>query len=120
MEHSLSAVYDIAHGGGLAVLTPNWMDFVAPKHTQKFVQMATNIFGISGEGKTDMETASEGIAAFRQFLSDIGAPKTLGYYGIEKDSIDILVEKSLGGGEQIGFACPLNADAIKQIITASL
>jgi len=120
MEHALSAVYDIPHGGGLAVLTPNWMDYIAPKRTPKLKQMAINIFGVSSDGKTDIQIATEGIEAFRKFLSDIGAPKTLGYYGIEKSSVDTLVEKALGGGEQIGLMCPLNADAVKEIITASL
>ncbi len=28
LEHAVSAVYDIPHGGGLAILFPNWMKHV--------------------------------------------------------------------------------------------
>ena len=28
IEHAVSAVYDIPHGGGLAILFPNWMKHV--------------------------------------------------------------------------------------------
>ena len=27
MEPAASAIYDIQHGGGLAILIPNWMDY---------------------------------------------------------------------------------------------
>ena len=31
MEHEISAVYDVAHGAGLAVVTPAWMKFILPE-----------------------------------------------------------------------------------------
>ena len=82
--------------------------------------MAINIFGISDEGKTDMAIAKEGIAAFRRFLSDIGAPKTLGYYKIDDTDIDTLVEKSMGGAEKIGFMSGLDKKAVRAVLLASM
>jgi alcohol dehydrogenase YqhD (iron-dependent ADH family) len=45
MEHQLSAFYDIAHGAGLAVLTPGWMRYVYKDNIDMFVQFAVNVMG---------------------------------------------------------------------------
>lgn len=47
MEHQLSAVYDITHGLGLAILTPRWMEYcLDDDNVFKYVQFGTNVFGI--------------------------------------------------------------------------
>ena len=48
MEHELSAYYDITHGVGLAILTPNWMEYVLDDSTvDYFVDYGVNIWGLS-------------------------------------------------------------------------
>ena len=46
MEHELSAIYDVAHGAGLAVLTPGWMQYVYKDNINMFVQFAVNVMGV--------------------------------------------------------------------------
>jgi len=47
MEHKLSAIYDITHGLGLAILTSHWMEYILDETTvSKFYQFGTNVFGI--------------------------------------------------------------------------
>ena len=47
MEHQLSAVYDITHGLGLAILIPHWMEYVLDDSTvQKFYDFAVNVSAI--------------------------------------------------------------------------
>lgn len=41
MEHELSAIYDITHGLGLAILTPRWMKYCLDETTvSKYVDFA--------------------------------------------------------------------------------
>ncbi len=48
MEHQLSAVYDVTHGHGLAVLTPVWMRYILnDDNVDRFVNYGVNVFGIS-------------------------------------------------------------------------
>ena len=53
LEHAVSAVYDIPHGGGLAILFPNWMKHVLSANPKRFKQMAVRVFGVNPEGKSD-------------------------------------------------------------------
>ncbi len=49
IEHALSAVYDVTHGVGLAILTPHWMEYVLNDETRdKFVEYARNVWQIEG------------------------------------------------------------------------
>lgn len=48
MEHELSAIYDIAHGAGLSILTPAWMRYVYRENINMFLQFSVNVMGIQG------------------------------------------------------------------------
>ena len=71
IEHELSGLYDCAHGAGLAVIMPSWMEFVYKHDVNRFVQMATRVFGCELDEANPENTAKAGIKAFRQFLHDI-------------------------------------------------
>lgn len=94
IEHAVSAVHDIPHGGGLAILYPNWMRHVADEYIERFAQFAENVFAISPEGKTVQEVAYEGIKELRNFWNAIGAPSKLADYEIGEESIEIMAEKA--------------------------
>lgn len=116
MEHALSAVYDIAHGEGLAIVTPEWMKYCAKKDPTKFVSFAKNIFNVSTKNKTDIEIAYEGIELFKQFLKQLGAPTSMKYYNIVDYNIDSLVDKTMLGEKSIGQYIPLESDDVKEIL----
>ncbi|RLQ94079.1 iron-containing alcohol dehydrogenase [Falsibacillus albus] len=94
IEHALSAVYDIPHGGGLAIVFPNWLEHVLLDDPSRVKQLAVNVFGISPDGKTDIETAKEGAKALREFWSSLGAPSTLRNYDIDDSQFDDIVKKT--------------------------
>ncbi len=75
MEHSISAFYNVAHGAGLAVVTPAWMRYVYKEDLATFARFAEKIFGIT-EG-TEEEKALQGINNLIEFFQEIGAPTTL-------------------------------------------
>ncbi|MGF9965425.1 iron-containing alcohol dehydrogenase [Bacillus rhizoplanae] len=119
IEHAVSAVYDIPHGGGLAILFPNWMKHVLHENVDRFKQFAIRVFHVQTEGKTDVEIALEGIEALRQFWTSIGAPSRLADYEIGEEQIDIMAEKAMVYGE-FGQFKKLNKQDVVEIYQASL
>ena len=79
MEHEISAIYDVTHGAGLAVVTPAYMEYMAEHHPQRIIQFAERVMDVPTTFGTDKERALEGIRLFRQFLhDDLQLPVTLG------------------------------------------
>lgn len=103
MEHAVSAVYDIPHGGGLAILFPNWMTYVLEDNVARFRQFAVNVFSVSDDGRTDIEIAREGIAKLRSFWQSIGAPSRLADYGIDDSRLEEMAEKVTAKGARGHF-----------------
>ena len=78
MEHEISAVYDVTHGAGLAVVTPAYMTFMAKNNPRRIVQFAKRVFAVPADFGTDEAIALEGIRLFKQFLhDDMHLPVTL-------------------------------------------
>lgn len=98
IEHAVSAVYDIPHGGGLAILFPQWMKYNLSTNPARFRQLAVNVFGVDPAGKTDEQAGLEGIEALRRFWDAIGAPKTLGDYNIDDQEIGSMADKAVRFG----------------------
>ncbi|WP_276352417.1 iron-containing alcohol dehydrogenase [Cohnella caldifontis] len=119
MEHAVSAVYDIPHGGGLAILFPHWMDKASAQYPEKFAQMAVNVFGVKPDGKTPAELAKEGIGALRAFWKSIGAPTRLADYGIDDSKLRVMAEKATAFGP-IGRFIQLNAEDVADIYRKAL
>ena len=104
LEHELSALYDCAHGAGLAVVMPAWMEFVYKHDVMRFCQMAVRVFGCQMNFEAPEATALEGIKRFRRFLHDIGMPINFEELGAKEEDIPLLAEKlGLGDGKTGGF-----------------
>lgn len=72
LEHELSALYDVAHGAGLAVMFPAWMRFQLKRHTMRLAQFANRVYGVPVNFENPEETALRGIEAHEAFLREIG------------------------------------------------
>lgn len=115
IEHELSALYDCAHGAGLAVIMPSWMEFVYKHNVMRFCQMATRVFGCQMNFENPVATALEGIRRFRSFLHSIGMPINFAELGAKEEDIPALVEKfGIGSGRTGGFVA-LSAEDITEI-----
>ncbi|MCQ2555137.1 MAG: iron-containing alcohol dehydrogenase, partial [Clostridia bacterium] len=102
LEHELSGMFDVIHAEGLSVIWPQWARYVIDGTADRFSRFAVNVFGVSPEGKSEMETGLEGIRKFEEFMTEIGMPLTLSELGITltEDSKKELAErcaKSTGG-----------------------
>ena len=115
IEHELSALYDCAHGAGLAVIMPAWMEYVVDHNVMRFAQMATRVFGCQMNFENPKATALEGIKAFRRFLHSIGMPINFEELGAKEEDISKMVEK-LNPGDGWGFV-PLKAKDVTAIYT---
>lgn len=119
IEHAVSAVHDIPHGGGLAILFPHWMEYVAAQKPEKVAQLGVRVFDIDPEGKTEALLASETIKALRQFWTSIGAPASLSDFDIDDKEIDLMADRAMVAGT-IGSYVPLKRDDVKEILKNSL
>ncbi len=93
MEHELSAAYDVAHGAGLAVLTPAWMKYVHKDNKDMFVQFAINAMGVSKGIRDKEDVIREGIAKLQNFYRVMGLPQTLTELGIDESRHEEMAKK---------------------------
>lgn len=92
LEHELSALYDCAHGAGLAVMFPAWMTYVMPHDIGRFAQFAVRVWGCEMNFENLEETAKEGIARTRVFFHSIGMPTSFAELGAKEEDIPKLLE----------------------------
>lgn len=114
MEHELSAVYDITHGLGLAILTPRWMEYCLDETTvDKYVQYGVNVFGIDPK-QEKMTIAKESIRRTAEFFFDtLGLQRTFTEVGIKRADFDLMAEKACRYGDIKGFKTLTKEDVIK-------
>ncbi|QKS72163.1 iron-containing alcohol dehydrogenase [Paenalkalicoccus suaedae] len=119
IEHAVSAVYDIPHAGGLAILFPEWLRYHKELGQRKLVQLATRVFDIDPAGKSDEELADTGINALADFWQSLGAPSKLADYDIDDSQIDSMAEKAMARGP-FGNFNQLHKKDVEAILQASL
>lgn len=103
IEHELSGLYDVAHGAGLAVVMPHYMEYVINHDPKRFQQMATRIFGVK-ETNDPLKDGLEGIKKLKEFLKSIGMPLTFEEINAKEEDIPYLVSKlGLNGKVRTGF-----------------
>ena len=94
IEHELSALYDVAHGAGLAVVFPAWMRYHMHRDVARFAQFAVRVYNCEMDFAHPEATALRGIECHEQFLRDIGMPITLRELGAKTEDIPALAAKT--------------------------
>lgn len=114
MEHELSAVYDITHGLGLAILTPRWMEYcLDDTNVDKYVQYGVNVFGIDAS-QDKMTIARESIRRTEEFLFDtLGLERTFGAVGIKREDYAMMAQKACRYGDIQGFKTLTPEDVVR-------
>lgn len=117
IEHELSALYDVAHGAGLAVVAPAWMKYVMTKNTNKFLQFAVRVWGCQMDFENPEKTMLEGIERFEKFLKSIGMPTRLAELGANvRDIPKIVGNMKIADGGTTGNFVKLNKDDVTAIL----
>ena len=123
IEHELSALYDCAHGAGLAVIFPAWMQYNMNHDVMRFAQLASRVWGCPMDFQHPEITAQQGIQALRQFLRSIGMPLTLREVGGKEEDIPYLAHTAAygnGNGGTLGGFVVLKEEDIAGIYRLAL
>ena len=116
MEHELSAYYDVAHGAGLAVVLPAFMDYTLHHDVMRYAQLAVRVFDCDMDFQNPERTAKEGISRFRAFLKSIGMPLTFADLGADPDDIPMMAASTrMKGKARLGQFMPLDRQDIEAV-----
>ena len=120
IEHEISALYDVAHGAGLAVVFPAWMRYALAHDVARFAQFAARVWDVEPDFRTPENTALEGIARLESFFRSIGLPVRLSELGVGDERIGEMAEKSVVKGNGfLGNFVRLDAAAVREILMAA-
>jgi alcohol dehydrogenase YqhD (iron-dependent ADH family) len=118
IEHELSAIYDCAHGAGLAVVFPAWMTYTMNHDVNRFAQLAVRVWGSQMDLANPENTAKAGIESLRHFLKSIGMPTNLKELGAKPEDIEKMAHTATyGNGREgtIGGFVKLNENDVANI-----
>jgi alcohol dehydrogenase len=113
IEHELSALYDVAHGAGLAALFPAWMRHVYKSDLARFTQFAVRVWGVDQSFADPDGTALEGIRRMRDFFVSIGMPGSLQDLSIGPERLDELAGRAVRFGPLGQYVKIHKADALR-------
>lgn len=116
IEHELSALYDVAHGAGLAVVMPNFMRYTLDHDVSRYAQFAVRVFDCDPDFHDLRKTALEGIDRLSQFLKSIGMPSTFAEIGAKEADIPLLVSKvRRNNQDSVGYFMPLSSADVEAV-----
>lgn len=117
IEQELSAIYDVAHGAGLAVIFPAWMKYMLHRNMDKFTQFAVRVWGVEYDFTNPERTAEEGIRRLEDFYRRIGMPITLRELGIADDRLEEMADKAIKPWiATVGNVSKLSRDEILSVL----
>ena len=88
LEHELGALFDVAHGAGLAAVWGSWARYVYKENPARFAKFAAEVLSMP-RGADDEETALSGIAAMEDFYREIKMPVSIRGLGVEPSEAQI-------------------------------
>jgi hypothetical protein len=108
IEHSLSALYNVAHGAGLAVVIPAWMKWYKEQNIAQFKRFAKEIFNSDDE--------NQAIIQLENWFAKIGAPTTLKDANIPREGIDSLASNAAQSAKVGGMDKVYTKEVISEIL----
>jgi len=119
IQHELSAIYDIPHGAGLAIIFPQWMKYVLDIIPEKFAQFGERVWNIPRNGKSDRELGLAAIERTKNWFREIGAPISLKEVGIGSEHLEEMASKAVSRGP-LGSVKKMNKEDVLAIYKMSL
>lgn len=116
LEHELSALYDMTHGAGLAVMFPAYMEYVMDEDIDRFYRLATLVFKVPENHFDKKAVALEGIQRLKAFFESIDMPTSLEAAGAKKEDIPKLLRTlEINKGQTFGQYKPLTLKDAEKI-----
>ena len=119
IEHELSAQYNIVHGEGMALVLTAWTRYVAEIKPWRLALLASRVFGADPYDYTEKERAKILSVKLEEFFRKIGLRTTLTELGIDSKDFEIMAARATRNGT-VGHYVPLDAEAIRNILTLAL
>ena len=123
IEHEVSAIYDITHGAGLAILFPNVLKYYLDKDIAeslsltKFLNLGKNVFGISNDD--EKAAALKTIEKIRDFFDTLDMPSKLSDENVDDSKIDVMAKGAARKGT-LGYYHMLEEKDIFEILKKSV
>lgn len=116
LEHELSGFYpNIAHGAGLAVLIPSWIEVCAERDRKKFGKFYSDVLGIDESLEFD-ERTRRACSVLKDFAHIFQIPTALKEYSVSESDIMKMVDSlTLHGTRVFDSYIPLDADLAERI-----
>lgn len=117
LGQAVGAITDATHGMTLAAVSLPYYRFIMPYGVKKFARFAVEVWGVDSAGKTDTQTAEEGLAAMEAWMKKIGTAIDLSELGVTEDMIEAIADATiiLDGGYKA-----LTRDDVVSVLKASL
>jgi len=121
IEHEISAIYDIAHGAGLAIVFPAWMKYVYKRDIRRFAQYPQRMWNIDDNLFDLDDVALRGIAALENYFNSIGLPTRLSHVNIDDTHLEEMADKCTASDTQrVGAVMQLNKNDVLNVLKLAL
>jgi len=116
--HELTAFYGLDHGVTLSIVHPRLLTLLLPQRKQQLARMATKVWRIPRESKSDEELAKECIDRIEKFFQSLGIATTLS--GNKCDGSHIKEIAAKFRGRKICAEKCISEAEVEEILTKSL
>lgn len=117
LGQSVGAYTDATHGMTLSAVSMAYYRHICPYGLAKFVRYAVNVWDVNPQGKTDEQTAAEGLERMEAYMREIGLVMNLKELGVTEDMIEGIADGTfiMDGGYRI-----LSRDEVVKILKESM
>lgn len=117
LGQSVGAYTNATHGMTLAAVSLPYYRHILPYGLQKFKRFAINVWDVDPAGKTDEQTAQEGLAAMEKWMRELGLVMNISELGATENMVEGIADGTLimPGGYKV-----LDHEEIVAILNESL
>jgi alcohol dehydrogenase YqhD (iron-dependent ADH family) len=114
---SIGAYTNATHGMTLSAVSLAYYRLIMPYGLAKFKRFATNVWGITAQGKTDEQIATAGLCALEDWMNKLGLVMSIRQLGVTPELFDGIIKGTfiMDGGYKI-----LTQADIRSILQASM
>jgi alcohol dehydrogenase YqhD (iron-dependent ADH family) len=98
LDHELSALFDLAHGAGLAIIFPAWLRYNIKENTPRLARFAAKVWGVDGAFYDYEQAALEGVFRMENFFRSIGMPVRFAEANIDPAKIPEMAKRAVHFG----------------------
>ena len=117
LGQAVGAYTDATHGMTLAAVSLPYYKYIMQYGLPKFVRFAENVWDVDPSGKSDEETALEGLAKMEAWMKELGLVMNLTELGTNEEMVEGIADATiiLDGGYKV-----LGRDEVVKILKESL